>query len=372
MEARWTPMRWPDAWKDPTLLDLLKGTAIDCLLIGPGEELGPVRIRAQHDGYELAAPPAVTVIKGEWPGVKLGRGGGGAGPTGVPWVNSNGWAVRLAMALNPEAAVWVDASPVAGTFVTADSYLIAIADSAAHGGRWIVSLDAPLAASLAAGKAEAQKPWKRILETTAFFAARKMWSVYAPVANLGVISDFTGPNEFFGQELLNLLARAGAHARPVPLANLSAGSLQGLRAILYPDAAPPSASVRRQMETFVKGGGVLMTSEKRQADDPYVWANDAVVMLSHRYDLVRFWNGGATGSFVSTSPERKQTVVHLLFYSMRGPDSATVRVAGRFRSARAATVEHPEVTNLEVQSQKEAMEVHLPLVSQYVALQLES
>jgi hypothetical protein len=369
MEARWTPMRWPDAWQDPALLDLLKGTAIDCLLISPSQELAAVRVRARNEGYEGAAPSGVSIIQGEWPGVRMGRGDAGAGPTGVPWVNSNGWAIRLAMALNPEVTVWVEASPAANTFVTADSYLIAIADSAAHGGRWIVSLDAALAASLAAGKREAQRPWKRILETTAFFAARKMWSSYTPVANIGVVSDFTGPNEFFSHELLNLLARAGAHAKPVPIAT---ASFQGLRAIIYPDAAPPSEVLRRQMETFVKSGGLVMTSERRQPDDPYVWANDAVVMVSHRYDLVRFWNGGATGSFVATSPDRKQTVVHLLFYSMRGPDSATVRVAGRFRTAQAATVEHPAVENVEIQSQKDAMEVHLPPVSQYVALELES
>ena len=368
MEARWTPMRWPDTWKDPALLDLLKGTAVDSLQIGPGEDLGPVRVRAQHDGYELNTPSGISVIKGEWPGVKMARGrDAGAGPTGVPWVNSNGWAVRLAMALHPEDSVWVDAPPAAGTFVTADSYLIAIADSAAHGGRWIITLDAALAASLAAGKSDAQKPWQRILDSAAFFAKRKMWSTYTAVANIGVVSDFTGPNEFFGQELLNLLARAGAHAKPVP----PGGTFEGLRAVIYPDAAPPSVTLRRQIDTFVKNGGLLMSSEKRPLDDPYVWANDAVVMVSHRNDLVRFWNGGATGSFLATAPDSRKTVAHLLFYSMRGPDSATVRVAGKFRSAQASTVEHQALANLETEKQNGALEVHLPPVSQYVALELE-
>jgi len=367
MEARWTPMRWPDTWKDPSLLDLLKGTAVDSLLIGPGEELGPVRVRAQNEGYQLTAPSGVTVIKGEWPGVKMARGRDAAGPTGVPWVNSNGWAVRLAMALQPQTTVWVDAPPEAGTFIIPDSYLIAIADSAAYGGRWIVSLDAALASSLAAGKADADKPWKRILQTASFFAARKPWSEYRTVANIGVVSDFSGANEFFSHELLNLLARAGAHARAVP----PGGSFAALRAILYPDAAPPSAALRSRIDAFVKAGGLLMTSEKRPLDDPYLWANDAVVMVSHRYDLVRFWNSGATGSFVATSPQGGKTLVHLLFYSMRGPDSATVRIAGRFRNVKAATVEQPAVTNLQSLPQDGGIEVHLPQVSQYVALELE-
>jgi hypothetical protein len=367
MEARWTPMRWPDTWHDPALLDLLKGTAVDTLLIGPGEALERVRVRARESGYAVAAPPGVATIKGEWPGVKMARGREGAGPTGVPWVNSNGWAIRLALALHPDQAVWVDAPPAAGALITPDSYLVAVADAASHGGRWIISLDAALAASLASGKSDAQKPWKRILETAAFFAQRKAWSAYAPVANIGVVSDFAGDNEFFSHELLNLLARAGAHAKPVP----PGSPFEGLRALIYPDAAPPSATLRGRIEKFVKSGGLLMSSQTRKLDDPYVWANDAVVMVSHRYDLVRFWNSGATGSFVSASTDGKKTIAHLLFYSTRGPDSATVRVAGRYRSASAATVEQP-ITKLEIVPQNGAIEVHLPPVSQYVALELES
>jgi len=358
-------MRWPEAWRDPALLDLLKGSAIDTLLIGPGEALGAVRERARKQGLQIDTPPGVSIAKGEWPGVKMARGrDAGAGPTGVPWVNSNGWAIRLAMVQKPDHTVWIDAPPAADSFITPDSYLIAIADSAAYGGRWILSLDAPLAQSLAEGKPDAQRPWKRIVETATFFAERKDWSDYQPVANMGVLSDFAGPNEFFGQELLNLLARAGAQARAI----LPGGSFDGIRLLIYPDAAPASAALRAQIDKFTKSGGLLMTSEKRPTDDPYIWANDAVVQLSHRNDLVRFWNSGATGSYVSTNG--KQTIAHLLFYSMRGPDSASVWVAGNYRSAQAATIEHPTIEKLGFENKKGGMEVHLPQVSQYVALQL--
>jgi hypothetical protein len=111
---------------------------------------------------------------------------------------------------------------------------------------------------------------------------------------------------------------------------------------------------------------------KADPDDPYLWANDSVMLVSHRYDLVRFWNGGATASSYSMSPDRKQAVVHLLFYASRGPDSASVRIAGRYRAVKALTVDQPAVTKLEMESQKDAVEVHLPQVSQYVALELET
>jgi len=94
------------------------------------------------------------------------------------------------------------------------------------------------------------------------------------------------------------------------------------------------------------------------------------VLVSHRYDLVRFWNGGAAGSFYTVAPDGKKALVHLLFYAARGPDAATVRIAGRYRAARASTVTEPQVANLVMQAQGDAVEVHLPPVSQYVALEL--
>ena len=103
-----------------------------------------------------------------------------------------------------------------------------------------------------------------------------------------------------------------------------------------------------------------------------MWANDTVVLVSHRYDLVRFWNGGATGSFYTVSPDRKQAIVHLLFYSNRGPDAASVRVVGRYRYARISPPTSLAARSVEMVSQKEAVEVHLPQVSQYVALELEA
>ena len=411
MKAQWNPLRWPGVWKDPALLSLLQGTALDYLVIDKGGEFEPVRARARQQGLKIAeagSPPAgIAVVKGEWPGVKMRGGGGGqaaGGPTGVPWVDSNGWNIRLSSALHPESQVWVDvAPPEQNAPPNADSYLVAIADSAAYGGRWIVTLDGPLAAGLAAGKPESLAAWKRISATAGFFAARKAWAEYVPEAVIGVVSDFTGDNEFFGQELLNLLARAGGHYRIVRKDAVGSVPFAGLRALIYADAAPPAPALRKQILAFVEGGGLLIAFPKWGAvagapakgeahprytiraagkgkiaqanadpDDPYIVANDAVLLLSHRYDLVRFWNGGATGDYYTVSPDRKKAVVHLLFYANRGPDSASVRIAGRYRGAKASTVDAPLVANLEVKTEKDAVEIHLPQVSQYVAVELDA
>jgi hypothetical protein len=402
-------MRWPDAWTDPGLLDLLKGTAIDYLTIGNAPGLMAVRSRAVRDGIRLSesgAPPSqVEIVKGPWPGVQTARAAAGtdAGPTGRPWVDSNGWAILLATALHSEAAVWIDAEPPRNTVITDAAYLIAVADSAAYGGRWIISLDDPFAVSLAAGKSDALARWKRLAATAGFFAAHKVWAAYRPMAVVGVVSDFAGDNEFFSRELLNLLARVGQHSRVLPKGAISETSFASLRAAIYVDAQPPAPALRRQILAFVEAGGLLITSpewgdvggaplkdgqnpryrwsslgkgkvavSRVAPDDPWVWATESVVMVSHRYDLVRYWNSGAAGSFCTMAPDGKQALAHLLFYSDRSPDSATVRVAGRYRSAKMYIPGGSASKTAELVPQRDAVEIHLPPVPQYVALELDT
>ena len=328
--------------------------------------------------------------------------GGSAGPTGAPWVDSNGSAIRLNRALHPDAAVWVDAPPTPKTFITADSYLIAIADSAAYGGRWIIALDEPLTRGLASRDPQSLEIWDKVTATAGFFAAHAAWPDYQPVALAGVISDFEGDNEFFSRELLNLMGRAGLHYRVLPKGRISPASFAGLRAVTYIDAAPPNPEVRQQVLRFVESGGLLIAAPnwgavegapladsqlagyrvyplskgrialaEHDPADPYSWATDAGLLISHRYDLVRFWNSGAACSFYTMAPGGKQALVHLLFYAMRGPDSATVRVAGRYRVARASTIDKPAIDRLAMAPQANGVEVRLPQVSQYVALELD-
>jgi hypothetical protein len=395
-------MRWPNSWTSPAALDLLKGSAIDFLIAPDVAALERVRARAKELGIRVAAsaPAGVTLAEGSWPGIKLSREGGDrvdTGPTGAPWVDSNGWLVSLTRAQHAGSAVWVDAPPKDRPRFTAASYLLAMADTGAYGGRWIVSLDDRLATGVAAGNSDALTAWKRIAAASGFFAAHHAWDDYTPESVVGVVSDFTGKNEFFGRELLNLLARAGRHYRVILKDKPAFG---GLRAILYADEEPPSNALRQAALAFVEAGGLLITGPQwgeapgkpmaasgplqfsiraigkgrmavaaERPDDPYVLAGDAAVLISHRYDLVRCWNAGASGSSYAVSPDRKQALVHLLFYADRGPTEASVRIAGRFSAVRMSTADHPAST-IDAQFQKDAVEVHLPQVPPHVALEL--
>ena len=197
-------------------------------------------------------------------------------------------------------------------------------------------LDNQLAIGIAAHRADAVDIWKKLTTAAAFFAAHSDWNAYSSAAVVGVISDFAGPNEGFSRELLNLLARAGQQYRILPKG--AALDLEGLRAAIYADAQPPGNALNKQLLGFVNAGGMLITSPnwgslpgtaakaddegplfsvrslgkgrialaKAPAGDPYQWANDSVVLVSHRYDMVRVWNGGATGTYYGLSPIAKK------------------------------------------------------------------
>jgi hypothetical protein len=403
-------MRWPGSWKSPSTIGLLKGTPINCLLVDRDAGLGPVIEEAKRAGLEVAempSPPAgVDLIAGEWPGVAMSRGGDGAaaGPTGVPWVDSNSWRIRLEAARRPGADIWVDAPPKG--VVRPSSYQMAIADAAAHGGRWVISLHAQLAAQLAAGlvdgKADALRTWQEIAGAAAFFAKRRPWAGYLPEAVVGVISGFAGEDEFMGQELLNLIGRTNQQYAVLVKTKLPETAFRGLRAVIYVDAQPPAADVRARILDFVSGGGLLITGPKwgpppgkagrdehpayairrlgrgrvaiarKHPDDPYALANDSAVLISHRYELLRFWNGGAVGSYLTVAPDRKRAVAHLLFYADRGADHVSVRIAGGWRKAALWTPDREGPRPVEMEIQQDAVELHLPVVGQYAAAELEA
>ncbi|HYK91667.1 MAG TPA: hypothetical protein VE398_23065, partial [Acidobacteriota bacterium] len=283
----------------------------------------------------------------------------------------------------------------------AESYLIGVADSAAHGGRWIISLDDQLAAGLAEKRPDALEIWRKLTGAAGFFASRRGWSDYVPGAVIGIISDFSGPNEFMTQEILNLVARTNMQYRILLKDAVTQSSFVSLRAVLYADEQPPTPDLRRQVLAFVKEGGMLITGPKwgglpgfastgeehlryslrvlgkgkvavatPDFEDPYLVANDAVVLISHRYELLRFWNGGAIGSHFTLNPDGKRAILQLLLYAEARFGSMTVRVVGGYHTAKLWTLDQPAPREVVVELQKDAVELHLPHVSQYAAVEL--
>jgi len=399
-------MRWPAAWSSPENLALLNDTPINCLLFESSVNTGPIAEELSRRGIVVVVGGTDwqdrTVCDGEWPGIQLGARGQdvSAGPTGVPWLNSNGWRVRAQHALYPDREVWVDA-PAKGAGVFPYSFALAYLDAAAYGGRWMVSLDDATATAIAAKEARALEGWNRLAAAMRFFDARKAWADYQPQAVVGVVADFSS-DEFLAGETLNLLARANQQYRAIPIGRNSDESWKGLRAILYVASNPPPAGLRRQIEALVANGMMLIAGPqwgtvagplakdqehsrydirvvgkgrvaiaKEELNDPYTLANDSVLLVSHRYELVRFFNPGAVESYLTTAPGGKSALLHMLFYADRGPQDASVWVAGRYRSAKLWTIGRAEPLPLPIIAARGGIELHLPEISRYAAAELE-
>ncbi len=114
-------------------------------------------------------------------------------------------------------------------------------------------------------------------------------------------------------------------------------------------------------------------SPRTEFEDPYILVNDAIVLVSRRYELLRFWNGGAVGSCFAEDPAGGLAVVQMVVYAAPLFDSrTTVGVAGRYRRARLWSLEEPSPRDLEVEIQRESVELHLPPLGCYAAVELRS
>jgi hypothetical protein len=135
------PMRWPAGWTGPAALETLKGTPVNCIVAG--SHAGMLREPAAKMGIAVVeTPPAeVNVVDGVWPGMRITQGksrdGADTGPTGAPWIDSNGWIARLARARSSKPAWLAFEPPKELTTVTAGHYQLAVADVAVGGALWL-------------------------------------------------------------------------------------------------------------------------------------------------------------------------------------------------------------------------------------------
>jgi hypothetical protein len=398
-------------------LDLVKGTSIRWLVIDnqSREGLASVLPRAETQGLKVVddkTPPAgVHIVKGQWPGANpLGRESDtspqpaiSAGPTAEPWVDANGWLIRFWSQKNPGDSVWLDAIPAKP--VQPEAHVRAVADAAACGGRWIVSLDPSLAAGVHSRQDTAIQAWKKILGACDFFRSHDDWRQYLPIARMAVVSDFSGENEFLSQETLNMLTRNSQPCQIFEKDRLSDTDLKGTRAAICPDSVPPSPELRRKLSAYVDSGGCLIAQPKwgqaegkllpadassryafyslgkgqiaiakQNMDDAYQLAKDVPAVVSHRHDLLRVFNANAAIAYYTVPRRAGSGLLQVINYAgwsrMEVSGPMTVRIAERYRSARLRTIEEPEAKSVEISYKQGGSLVLLPTVPVYAAVEL--
>jgi hypothetical protein len=278
-----------------------------------------------------------------------------------------------------------------------DAYLRAIADSESFCGRWVLSLDDALRANLAQKEQSALETWKSITGALAFFAQHRQWETCSPMGYVGVISDFSGANEMIGTETLNLMVRSNVPFRIIEKSKLATAPLTGYKALISVDDAIPAPAARKRLLDFAQQGGALLVSQswkgeggtptgaahprldlrtlgkgklavcKSEAPDPYMVARDIHVLLGRANDLTRFFNLSA---FLSAHTSGLLQLTNHAGSSRFSVSEVTVWFPQQYRTARMWTLGASAPVDLKLQPENTGMDVLVPAVSPYAALEV--
>jgi hypothetical protein len=358
-----------------------------------------------------ANSPILGVADGIWPSVPQEKAPTG-GPTNLPWVDSNGALLAMAKSLAPSKAAWIVVDPPKQARLTVENYLLAVADTEAHGGRWVISLDEQMRAGLAAKSTTTVEAWKKVTDALAFFGQNQAARSYERMGRLAVMSNFAEPDRFLGQDSLSMLPRLREPFRVIARSQALAASFNGLQGIFYVDQEPPEPKLRQKLIAFVNGGGTLfvranwpkpegtllalssaeayllfnlrrlgkgrLAVAKEAEIDSYFVCVDIQSILSHRGDPARLYNGASMNYFYQASPQGRQGVIHVLNYSRRsGGDNALIYLKTPYRSARFVSPEIAAPVALQWVPQASpyetgGAELTLPRFAVYGAVQMET
>ncbi len=400
------PLRWPASWNGVWNLDVLKGTPVGCLLDAPQDVAAAAESRGLKSSKRDALPDTAFVSDPVWPGVRASQKAdvADAGPTGAPWIDSNGWNIALTQAEAAGKTVWVESAPEKGAVLRDGSYLLALAEPEIYGARWVINLDDEFAKGVAAGEGNAAGRWKSLMSAARFFDSRRAWSSFDRRAKLAVVSSFAGSSEFLGKEFLNMADRRNLPYRIVTADGVSKGLPGGPQAVLWIDEEPPGAGAARVLRQFVNDGGLLIASRGSRIsgwgassvpslipgyetkalgkgrvavpaqawDDPYILARDARILIGRRTDVLRLFNTGSMAALYARSNSDRRGIVHLLNYTLgRGARDVSVAPGDRYTSAAITTLDHPTPEPAKVVlAEKGFSEVAVPQFSVYAAVEL--
>jgi hypothetical protein len=360
------PFRWPASWTEAAMLDLLKGTPLNCIA---GETPPPFPLSGlPYVRLDEKRPPeGVALRQGVWPRVVAAtKEGAVAGATGGPWVDSNAWVVRLAQVMDPGKIVWLTYTPPGGKeVVPLDSFVRPIMEAEAYGAHWVIALDGFLAGEIARRNEKAMAQWRRMMAALRFTEARRARRAWEPVTPLAVASTFEGDDKLLSEEFLNLAPRRHLAYRVLRAADVAGASFARQKAVLYLENTPPQGATRAKLLEFAQAGGLLIAprgtvdspSEQRVAEhsvrrngkgrvamplqkweDPFLLPDQVHVLLGHREDPVQVWNGSSMDTFYVASPKEDQAALHLIAYASGPTLPITLSFRKTYRRARVVTL----------------------------------
>jgi len=310
-------------------------------------------------------------------------------PSSEPWIQSNFWLVRSLGLASPSNAVWISSQLENASTV---DYTRAVADASAAGGRWIVSFDDAFRNKLRAREASTLEVWRRLSIYLKFAESHATWRSLAPHGNVGIVFDPESTKQDLSDEYLNLVTRRQVPYRLVARSGLNPASVAKFRAVLAFELDPPSVAERKLLQDFAESGGLVVAGPTwggapktepfvevpagkgrvviYRDPDPETVARDLKELLSDDDLGVVPFNVPSVITLASGGDPGQPLLVQLLNYFDRPVEAITLRVAGKFRSARLETAEGAAV-DLPLRDAEGKTEVTIPKLLLWAAVSME-
>jgi hypothetical protein len=348
-----------------------------------------IEITKDAAAWRWESVPIVAVAGVTPSGRNLSEMGIRGSPSSQPWIESNIWLVWSLAIPSSSRLVWISSQLEKPLAV---DYERAIADSSTAGGRWIISLDDALRAELRTHNVSALETWSRLATYLNFANTHTAWHALAPYGKVGIVLDPASSPPDRVDEYLKLATR-----RQVPYQLISRSELNGTgwtkcRAIVATELDPPSSVERKLLQDFAENGGIVFAGPswgsapkaepfvELQAGkgsvtvykdpDPDALARDLKEMLSDDDLGVVPFNVPSVISFVSGGTPGQALLVQLVNYFDHPVEAITLRVAGKFHSARLETPEGV-ATDLPLRNDEGRAEVTIPKLLLWGAVSLQ-
>jgi hypothetical protein len=228
--------------------------------------------------------------------------------------------------------------------------------------------------------------WRRMTGVLRFSQNHPDWNRFTPYGNVAIVTDAGSDAE----EYLKLVARRQVPYRLLSRTELTGECLSRFTAVVQ--VSPPSESERKVLTAFVENGGLVVAGpswggppkDERYAErplekgrlviykesDPEAVAHDLRDLLSQEEMGITAFNVPSVITSASVDGSGRRVLVQLLNYSNSPAEAITIRVQGKFNSARLYTPEAAP-SDLTLDRVEGHVDISLPRLQLWGAVLLE-
>jgi hypothetical protein len=328
-----------------------------------------------------------------------------AGASQGPWVDLNLWLTayaqsaasgrpwHLAFHSNPEAGVEPE------TVLPNRSLSLAVAESAALGGSYVLSLDDQLRVGLSERNPQAVQQWQQAAALGEWIPKnlRPSWkAVHTAVVIVEKITEFS--------EILNLLGRRGVSYAVIGRDELVNAPLAPHSLVIAVNLPELDTASRERLLSFAQSGSCVVSNApnlpdprllqsipkaeeaagydryalgkgqwvvyKERVTDPNEFAREVRSLIPHERRLVKLWNAPTVFAHFASS-DRGRRAVQLLNYGLEPIDELQVEAKGNFSEVRFLSPDSAQAINLKPKAGEGSTEFIIPKLGIYGLLVLE-